>query len=84
MSSIRSPAAAASRVRLPGKVIANTSKARMSTAPSKPAPNTEAAVASVAIATSGSSAACSSGPAPGWLRNSLVRVSRLAYKAKSG
>jgi hypothetical protein len=38
----------------------------------------------VAIATSGSSAACSSGPAPGWLRNNFVRVSCVACKAKAG
>jgi hypothetical protein len=53
------------RVRLPGKVIANTSTARTKQAPSKRAPNQAQAAASTATATSGSSMARSSAPGPG-------------------
>ena len=63
----------AGRARLPGKVIANTSSARIRQAPSKLEPNSAVTPASVAIATAGSTAACSSAAAPGWPRIRRVR-----------
>ena len=85
ISSIRIAAALRPRrTSPPGKVIANTSSARIRQAPSKVAPKKDTAAAKVPIATSGSSAACSSGPGPGWLRIiNRVRVSRVACKAQT-
>ncbi len=88
MSSISSPALAVSRAKLPGKVMAKTSSARIRQAPSKRPPKNETAAASVPIDTTGSTAACTRAPVPGWLCNrrdwALRLFSRVAGKANAG
>ena len=67
-----------------GKVIANTSSARIRQAPSKRPPKNDTTAPSVAVATSGSMQASSSVPGPGGVRSSDECVSLLGYKAKTG
>ena len=85
MSSISSPApAAVSRASVPGKVIANTSSARISVAPSKPLPKAAQAATSTRMATAGSTMANTNAAAPGWLRARRVRDSEIDCKATAG
>jgi hypothetical protein len=83
MSSASAPALAEPpRTRLPGKVIANTSRARIRQAPSKLPPNQAAATASITMVTAGSMAARSSVPGPGGVEMNRVRGSRARISSR--